>query len=239
MSSLTLVRHAQASFFADQYDQLSALGEKQARLLGEYWVRNQPLIDEVYVGPRKRQEQTAQRVAAVFHEARLPFPKPIVLPELDEYDLSSILGSLAPQLARENQDFAKLLKLRLDGASEPDKARSFQRMFEPLMRYWQAAREPLDGVEAWPAFQTRVKRGLSKMMESASRGRRAVAFTSGGFIGTAVQLVLGAPDPAALEVNWRIRNTGLTEFLFNRERVSLDAFNATAHLPDPLTVTYR
>jgi broad specificity phosphatase PhoE len=239
MSSLTLVRHAQASFFADQYDQLSTLGEKQARLLGEYWVRNQPHIDEVYVGPRQRHVQTAQAVAAVFRQAQLQFSEPVVLAELDEYDLGSILGSLAPQLARKNQDFARLLELRHAGASESEKARSFQRMFESLMLYWQTARQTPAGVESWPAFRTRVQRGLNKMMESAGRGRRVVACTSGGFIGTAVQLVLGAPDRAALELNWRIRNTALTEFLFNRERVSLDAFNATVHLPEPSTVTYR
>ena len=39
MSRLILVRHAQASFFADSYDQLSPLGESQARALGEHWSR--------------------------------------------------------------------------------------------------------------------------------------------------------------------------------------------------------
>ena len=56
MSVLTLVRHAQASFFADNYDELSPLGRKQARLLGEFWVRRQIDFDEVYCGPRVRQQ---------------------------------------------------------------------------------------------------------------------------------------------------------------------------------------
>ena len=45
MSTLALVRHAQASFFADNYDQLSPVGEQQARLLGQYWVKRQMRFD--------------------------------------------------------------------------------------------------------------------------------------------------------------------------------------------------
>src|SRR5437016_998836 len=125
MSSLTLIRHAQASFFADQYDQLSAIGEKQSRLLGEFWVRTQPQIDAVFIGPRQRHEQTAAAVATVFQEAALAFPKPAILPELDEYDLRGVLERLAPRLAGENQDFFRLVELRLEGASESEKARNF------------------------------------------------------------------------------------------------------------------
>jgi hypothetical protein len=37
MGRLLLIRYAQASFLSQNYDKLSDLGEKQARLLGEYW----------------------------------------------------------------------------------------------------------------------------------------------------------------------------------------------------------
>ena len=58
MSTLTLVRHAQASLFADDYDQLSDVGRQQARLLGEFWACRGTDFDEVYCGPRARQRQT-------------------------------------------------------------------------------------------------------------------------------------------------------------------------------------
>jgi hypothetical protein len=51
-----------------------------------------------------------------------------------------------------------------------------------------------------------------------------------------VQTVLQAPEAMAIEVNWRIRNCSLTEFLFTHDRISLDAFNATPHLKE---VTFR
>ena len=74
MSSLTLVRHGQASFFADEYDQLSALGETQACLLGDYWARRGHAFDEVYTGPRARQHRTADLAGARCVAAGLTWP---------------------------------------------------------------------------------------------------------------------------------------------------------------------
>src|SRR5437868_9862624 len=96
MGVLTLVRHAQASFFADDYDELSPLGREQARLLGEFWVRRRIDFDEVYCGPRARQRQTADVVGSVFTRAGRDWPEPVVLAELDEYDLGGLLATLAP-----------------------------------------------------------------------------------------------------------------------------------------------
>ena len=60
MSVLTLIRHGQASFFDANYDQLSPVGERQMRALGEYWARRNLRFDEVCTGPRVRQERSAQ-----------------------------------------------------------------------------------------------------------------------------------------------------------------------------------
>lgn len=239
MSSLSLVRHAQASFFADHYDQLSALGEKQARLLGEYWAQSGRAIDEVYVGPRQRHRQTAAAMAARFAQSGRSLPEPVVIPDLDEYDLTGILDRLAPELAKEDKEFATLLERKRHGATAAEQARSFQRMFEPLLIHWLQAGAAIDGLESWTAFQVRVQSGLRQITDRPGNGRRVAVFTSGGFIGTAVQLVLGAPARAALELNWRIRNASLTEFIFSRDRISLDAFNAIPHLTDPELATYR
>lgn len=239
MSWLTLVRHAQASFHADHYDQLSTLGEKQARVLGEAWVRQQRVLDVVYVGPRQRQRQTAELVAASYRRAGLAFPEPVVLPELDEYDLSGILQRLAPSLARQDTAFAQLFAEQRRGASNRERERSFQTMFERLLGHWQAAGNSAEGVETWMAFSARVARGLQQLTEQPGPSRRVAAFTSGGFIGTATQRVLGAPDRTALEINWRIRNGALTEFVFSGTRITLDSFNSVAHFAEPELVTFR
>jgi broad specificity phosphatase PhoE len=239
MSSLTLVRHAQASFFAAEYDALSALGHRQSEKLGEHWAHQQRIVDEVFTGPRQRQQQTASAVAEAYRRLGRAFPEPIVLPDLDEYDLGGILQHLAPRLARQDAAFADLLANQRRGENQREQARSYQRMFEPLLLHWLAAGQDLDGLESWPAFRCRVRRGLAQMTDRPGQGRRVVAFTSGGFIGAALQIVLEAPDRTALELNWRIYNAALAEFVFSRGRITLDRFNDTSHLAEPELVTYR
>ena len=69
MSVLTLVRHGQASFFDANYDQLSPLGERQMRVLGEYWARRGLRLDEVYTGPRIRQKRSAELAVTACRQA--------------------------------------------------------------------------------------------------------------------------------------------------------------------------
>lgn len=239
MSLLMLVRHAQASFHADHYDQLSSIGERQATFLGEAWVRQRRELDDVFVGPRSRQRHTAELVADCYQRAGLAFPEPVVLQELDEYDLSGILQRLAPGLARQDVEFASLFESQRSGSTSRDRERSFQKMFERLLQHWQTATVTMEGLETWPAFSQRVARGLKHMTQQRGQSRRVAAFTSGGFIGTATQRVLGAPDRTALETSWRIRNGALTEFVFSGERIMLDSFNNVAHIAEPELLTYR
>src|SRR5207244_11804069 len=94
MSVLRLVRHAQASFHANNYDELSTLGQKQAQLLGEFWARRRIDFDEVYCGPRVRQSHTAEIVGSAYARAGKTWPEPVVLAELDEYDLGGLVKNL-------------------------------------------------------------------------------------------------------------------------------------------------
>lgn len=242
MSLLTLVRHGQASFFADDYDRLSPRGEAQARQLGDYWARQGATFSEVYVGPRNRQRETAELVGAQLLRADLPWPEPVVLEELDEYDLAGLLHRLAPALVREDPEFERLVYAHRRSEGESDHLRSFQRMFETLLIHWLGATadsyEP-ELVESWRAFRDRVGRALRRITEGAERSRRVAAFTSGGFIGTAAALALDAPDRTALELNWRLRNGSLTNLVFTPGRLTLDDFNTIPHLPDPAEWTYR
>lgn len=239
MSVLTLVRHAQASFFADDYDELSPVGREQARLLGEFWVRWRTDFDEVYCGPRVRQRQTAEIAGSVCTRAGRRWPEPVVLAEFDEYDHGGMLARLAPDLSRQDPAFADLMETYRRERDDSGRLRSFQRMFEALTLHWATAPGPVAGVETFPAFRDRVERGLRRVTGGTGSGRRVAAFTSGGFIGTSVRLALAAPDRTALEVNWRVRNCSLTEFVFTKGRLTLDGFNALPHLDDPALWTYR
>src|SRR5262245_34270245 len=190
MGSLILVRHGQASFFADDYDQLSEVGRTQACLLGQFWTRRGLAFDEVYTGPRTRQQQTADLVGAECSRAGSCWPAPVVLPELDEYDLAGLLHRLAPELARQDGAFAAFVEGYRRSEDDLSRVKNFQRAFEALTVHWVTAAPSLPGLESWPAFRERVQRCLRHLMNRPGRGRRVALFTSGGFIGAAMQQAL-------------------------------------------------
>ena len=241
VSLLTMVRHGQASFLASNYDQLSEIGERQSRKRGRYWSARRTFIDAVYTGPRLRQRNSAAFAGVEYEDAGNPWPSPIVLDDLDEYDLDGLMGRLAPRLAEQNPDHATLVaryeRSKIEGG-EP-RMRAFQRMFESLMQHWQTADPSGLDLESWPAFCGRVRRVIRTIQESAGHGKHVAVFTSGGFIACSVQQALGVADTMALELNWRIRNSSLTEFVFTPDRFTLDSFNAIPHLDEPALRTYR
>lgn len=239
MSHLTVVRHGQASFFAEEYDKLSELGEEQARCLGDYWARSKTVIDDVYVGPRSRQKRSAELAGLHYQQSGHSWPTPVELPELDEYDLDGLMKRLKPRLAERDTDFAQMVEIYQRSEGETNRLRDFQKMFERLLSHWQSTDCNEPDVESWHAFRTRVKNVIERIQAHPGRSRRVVLFTSGGFIGATVQQALGTLDTTALELNWRIRNCSLTEFIYTSDRFTLDSFNAVPHLPDSRLWTHR
>ena len=79
-------------------------------------------------------------------------------------------------------------------------------------------------------------------MAAHGKGRTVIIFTSGGPISAAMQLALGISDEQTLRIAWQIVNASITKFVYNEERISLAAFNQTAHLDlerDASLMTYR
>ena len=62
MGTLYLVRHGQASFGAEDYDQLSPLGQRQSVRLGEYFGSKGIAFDTVLTGTLRRHLQTCAGV---------------------------------------------------------------------------------------------------------------------------------------------------------------------------------
>ena len=60
MSEIYLVRHAQASYDAEDYDQFSELGYLQSEWLGEYFLQRGIRFNRVLSGSMKRHKQTAE-----------------------------------------------------------------------------------------------------------------------------------------------------------------------------------
>jgi broad specificity phosphatase PhoE len=119
------------------------------------------------------------------------------------------------------------------------RAASFQRLFAAVMRRWLASELDAPDLESWPVFRARVQRALATVIASAGKGDKRIVFTSVGPIAVLLQHALGLTDVRAFETAWRIRNASITTFVVRGSEVTLDAFNALPHLPDPSDWTFR
>ena len=236
MSLLFLVRHGQASFHGDDYDQLSARGVEQSRQLGLHWAELNLTFDHVYVGPRRRHRQSLDTVAAVYRERGLNWPKPVELPELDEHSGQDVLSRSLPDLMQRDPVIREMReKLRKDS---PTAQRDYLRLFQKVTRMWVRHELKLPDLEAWHEFRARANRGIAKITEAAGSKKKVVAFSSGGPVAAALGLALNLDDEKTLELSWVVRNAAYTEFLFSRGRFSLVTFNAVPHLTDPSLLTF-
>lgn len=220
MSRLILVRHAQARPFEQDSDRLSDHGLLQARKLAAWLAKPDVAIS----GSMERHRQTIAPIAVEYAEDT----------RWNEYDAIGVQTHLAPMLAARDATFAAAWRAFAADRSN----RTFQPMFERLMQAYIAGEVVSAEVEPWSAFARRVRDALREIVAAPGSGRAVLVVTSGGPIALAAQTVLGAPAAKAIELNWRIRNTSVTEFLFSKGRISLDSFNATPHLA-PDEVTFR
>jgi broad specificity phosphatase PhoE len=239
MGRLVLVRHAQASFLQQNYDKLSELGETQARLLGEYWVRHKMRFDRVGSGPCVRQKDTAKIVRDAYRGTGLEFPEPTVLPEFDEYSGDAVLQQALPGLLESDAKIRGLYRAFENSQDSAERQRTFQRVFEAVINKWVSRELHLDSVESWDAFGVRVHRGFSQFLSRGSSGELLAIFTSGGPISLAVERALDLSPQNTLRVSWMAQNCSFSEFLFSEGRFTMSSFNSFPHLDHPSLQTYR
>ena len=233
MSKLTLIRHGQAKSF-ERENVLTPLGESQAARLAAFWLQRRIQFDEVYTGTLARQIGTEQVVSDAFRNAGQPWPEARRDRRWNEYDAAGVVGHYMST----DSSLAALAAAYEAARGGPEENRAFQRMLQAGMTKWQEGSLQAGGVEPWPAFRDRVSAAITGIMLGPS-GREVAVFTSGGPIGFAVHLAMKGPSQSFLEVNWRIRNCSVTEFLFDKVRLTLDSFNGIPHLDDVALQTYR
>lgn len=248
MSTLTLVRHGQASFMSDDYDRLSPLGFEQARALGEYGASRGVMFDAAYVGPLRRHAETAQMVREAYEAKGLPFPEIQLLPGLREFHWDALLVYAEEAVHLEEARVGGLARAYRDASNEK-KPRIFQLLFEEVCNLWVSEAIAVPEEDRWNAFEARVKNALREIITSSPRGARVVAFTSGGPIAVACQHALDLRPEKALELIWTLRNGAIAEFFFTsgsegaaqsrQPRFSLSRFNEAPHLADEKMWTYR
>jgi broad specificity phosphatase PhoE len=239
MGRLLLVRHAQASFFSQDYDQLSVLGEEQARHLGEYWALHKTTFDRIVTGPSLRHQRTAQIAGEACRKAGLSFAEPIVLAELGEFPGEAILGGSLPQLLPRDKQIRDLHEALQRAVDENEKRAAFQRLFEVILLLWVHEEIALPNVETWQEFCARVNRGLTSFLNGSRKGANVLIFTSAGPIAVAMQRALHLSAQDTVKLSWMSRNCSYSEFLFSGDRFTLSSFNSFPHLKKDFLLTYR
>lgn len=239
MSILTLVRHGQASFFENNYDKLSALGERQSVTLGEYWATQGARFDQIYFGPAQRHIRTGELVGQAFRTAGIDWPEPIPLLEVDEFQGIEVMRTFLPLLAGKHAEIGRLEKSFRDAGRSTEAARIYELLFQRVTRLWVTGELEAEQTESWRAFVNRVQIGIARARSGLQKSGRAVIFTSGGPIAVAAGLALGLKDETILELSWNSRNASYSDFLSSGERFSLSSFNSYPHLNDAALLSYR
>ena len=231
MASLLLIRHGQASYGQADYDRLSPRGEEQARVLGTYLADHR--IDALYVGPLRRQVQTATLAA----ETARTLPPPISLAELAEYPAFEMIQHFMPKLVAEDPELATL-------TTKPSRQLA-DRAFKTILDRWSRDEWQLDAVERVATFTGRVRAGLDRVVRDAGSGAKIAIVTSAGPIGVAIGLVFGATEHHMVRASVVVRNASISElklrtkdFAWHPDRVSMVSFNSVSHLPSDLHTEY-
>jgi broad specificity phosphatase PhoE len=232
MSILYVLRHGQASFGQEDYDRLSDLGQRQARLTGEHLERAGLSFHAAYSGGMLRQKATA---AALLKGLAAP-PVLQVAPGWEEYDSLAIMQAMMPAMLAEDPSLESSL------AKMYEDRRAFQLVYEAAMRRWVSGRHHPGLVETWRSFLTRTKQALEGVLAANQGGRTVLVVTSGGPIAALLHQALNLDDQMALQMTWVIKNASLTSFLYRGQGLTLSTFNSTAHLEqhrEPGLLTYR
>jgi broad specificity phosphatase PhoE len=214
VSRILLVRHGQASFGADDYDNLSPTGHEQSRVLGAALAARGLTADVVVAGEMRRHAQTADEVlggsgwtADVSVDAGWN--------EFDHLQVLDVHGQ--PTTA--------------EGESEK---LAFQRWFEEATLSWTSGRHDESYDESFPAFASRVGAALGRLVDGLGPKDTAVVLTSGGPIAWAVASLLAEDDRVRTDLWLRLNpvsvNTGVSTVVRGSRGTTLVSFNAHDHL---------
>lgn len=222
MGTLYLVRHGQASFGAEDYDNLSELGLRQSVRLGEYFGERGIHFDGLIAGTLRRHKQTLAGILQGMQRAG----EHLAWEGLNEYDSEALIATVHPQ--------------KLEKPTSPELYRHHFRLLRDAMARWMAGSTSPRGMPRYPDFVQGVASALDHVRAN-HYGQNVLVVSSGGPISTAVGHVLGTPPETTIDLNMRIRNTAITEFAFTPKRHMLLSFNGIPHLDAPATrdwVTY-
>ncbi|MDI9246078.1 histidine phosphatase family protein [Marinobacter sp. CHS3-4] len=229
MATIYLIRHGQASFGKENYDQLSAKGWEQGRVLGR-WLKGKVAPTAVFGGNMERHRETVEAITGGYGDS---LPSMQAVEGFNEFDHTEVVERFRPEWADRD-------RMARDLAAFPKPATAFQQVFEQAMGRWVSGEHSDEYAESWSAFQSRVITALDELIEYVDGGDVLVS-TSGGPIAVIARHLLNLDDRKTLEMNSVIANSSVSRVLYSGARRTLAVFNNYSHLEaeDPSLITFR
>ena len=236
MSVIYFIRHGQASFGSENYDQLSDLGRRQCAVLGRFLADQGMVFDAAYCGNQQRQRDTAQIVLDCLNGGASSTDLTID-PDFNEYSSFHVLQALLPQMIEEDPSLA-------DSLEDIYKSnRSFQLVYEKAMLRWITGKYDQPGIDSWRAFHQRCQGAIDRATAAnIGSGKKIAVFTSGGPLSSVMNKALSLSDEVTLRITWQIVNSSVTACKYSDDRFFLWFFNGISHLEQydqENLITYR
>jgi len=234
MSKIFLIRHGQASFLADDYDNLSAKGILQSKALGTYFLKYKIYFDKIYIGGLKRHQQTFEGFSLAFSQNKINLPLPIYLNDLNEHQALEAFNLSFKNFIDKNKQAQKLYDEMLEN---PDlKKKNTILIFGLFMKEFVAGEYPLNGsaIQSWSAFRQQTKQGIATILNNTFKGETVGVFTSGGTKSSIIGDSLGLNEGKISELNMAIRNTSFSQLIYSKNSIKLFSINEIPHLTKEL-----
>lgn len=242
MAEILCVRHGQASFASDDYDQLSDVGYWQGELAGQYLCKSGVVFDCIYSGTLKRQIQTAEAVRAVYIRQGLSVPEIQQDARWNELETEEQVNVLAPLVIERKPELSALLEY-----ARTDK-KAFQKLIRATFDFWIENPERVEqvGLETWRSARARVVDVLQETRQGNGKGCTAGVFTSGGILAILASDVLDMPATSVYPLFEKVINCSITRLIHNQESIALSSFNEYSYLSaiapageEDRAITYR
>jgi broad specificity phosphatase PhoE len=230
MGAIYFIRHGQASFGSNDYDQLSPTGHAQGRVLGAALKARGVVPDLVISGSMKRHQETAINCLETLGcSLQMELHQGV-----NEFHHENVIEVAEPR-------YVDKLVMMGEMAASGDPKRAFQTFFKGAVSRWVEGEFALEYAESWADFRARCVAALDDIVRQTSPKGTTLVFTSGGTISVICAHLLGLSDAQAFTINWTLANAGVTKLLAGRDGLHLISINEHAHLEggDKALLTYR
>lgn len=210
MAELYLIRHAQASFGADNYDRLSDLGHQQSQSLGEA-LADQGVSPNFFCSvDMQRHRETLEGIHAGLGHKKSPF---ILHTGLNEFDSIGLLN-------------ARFRKGGAPALMHKDRKVHFKTLHDKVFAWQQNQIE--DPPESWGIFCARIEAARQAMMIEGPK--TVLAVSSGGVIAQMTDALLQTPPEQQIKLQLQLKNCAVNRFIFSARSTYLNGFNETPHI---------